>query len=109
MSVFGWLRRTRVGKGNPPNRSLGEYPRRKRADSDYWERANKAITAALTGDQREEYLAALTELSDTMTELGVTEFRACTRTSGGPIILTPAQIRQRAVLLRHSVSSPRPL
>lgn len=106
--MFGWVRRTRAVEVVPPMRPGRGLSERKRADGEYLERANKEITAALTGDQREEYLAAITELSDAMTELGVTEFRACSRTSGGPIILTPTQIRQRAVLVRSVASSPLP-
>ncbi|MFZ2176973.1 MAG: hypothetical protein WAW17_23635 [Rhodococcus sp. (in: high G+C Gram-positive bacteria)] len=105
MSVFGWLRRTRAGARDLQRAGSG-YPK-KRADDGYWQKAEQEIVAALTGDQREEYLAALTELSETMDELGIEDFRECTRSfaPGGPTVLTPAEIRQRTDRIRTAVNS----
>lgn len=105
ISVFGWLRRTRAGNRDPRRTSSG-YPK-KRVDDGYWQKAEQEMVAALTGDQREEYLAALTELSETMDELGIEDFRECTRsfTPGGPVVLTPAEIRQRTARIRNAVNS----
>lgn len=101
--MFRWFRRAHAGEGR-----VGSGSQTKDPGSEYWEQTERAIVAALTGDQREEYLAALTELSETMTELGIKEFRECTRSFGGPVVLTPMEIRQRTIRLRTSANYATP-
>jgi hypothetical protein len=66
-----------------------------------------ALIAALTGDRRDEYIAALAERAETMDEFGIRGFRSCTRghESDGPVVLTPEEIREETAQLRELMSS----
>ncbi|MDH6293163.1 hypothetical protein [Rhodococcus opacus] len=92
--MFGWFRRTRAGDTVP----------RKREDNGYQQKAEKAVAAALSGDLREEYLAALAERSELLKEFGDTWIYECTRdfTQRDPVLLSPEEIRERTAQLRRT-------
>lgn len=104
--MFGWFRRIRAGEGVPRTRLIG---RKKRDDNGYQQKVEAALVAALTGDQRQQYLAALAERSDLLKEFGIGWIYECTRdfTPGDPVVLSPAEIRQRTARLRSTLIAER--
>jgi hypothetical protein len=104
--VFGWFRRIRAGEGVPRTRFIG---RKKRGDDGYQQKVEAVLVAALTGDQRQEYLDALAERSALLKEFGIGWIYECTRdfTRGDPVVLSPAEIRQRTARLRRTLIAER--
>ncbi|MFC9552503.1 hypothetical protein ACFTWF_16770 [Rhodococcus sp. NPDC056960] len=67
--MFAWFRR--------PGR-----PARSQTSTEHEERLiDEALVAALTGDQREQYIAALFERAEVMKEFDVDGVRSCTAAS----------------------------
>nr|GLK40782.1 hypothetical protein GCM10017611_76570 [Rhodococcus wratislaviensis] len=68
---------------------------------------DEALVAALTGDQREDYIEALLERAKVMKEFHVDGVRSCSRSVKplGQLVRTPEEIREETAVLRRQLSS----
>ncbi|MFC9553616.1 hypothetical protein ACFTWF_22440 [Rhodococcus sp. NPDC056960] len=68
---------------------------------------DEALVAALTGDQREQYIEALLERAEVMREFTVDGVRPCSRsiTPLGELVRSPEEIREETASLRRQLNS----